>query len=123
MTLSHQLPRIGSSHTIPSIAFAWYTRLLAHPPVVVLVRDIREAMLSNYVKWREQYDGSFAEYVEGDPLGRRHVADVWWYIHFFNRWGDVARARPQNTLIVRYEDLQDSPEYWLRQIAAHMKVP
>jgi hypothetical protein len=118
-----QLPRIGSSHTIPSIAFAWQMCFLAHPPVVVLVRDIREAMLSNYVKWRQQYGGSFTEYVQGDPMGRRHVADVWWYIHFFNRWGDIACANPQNILVVRYEDLKSSPEYWLRHIAAHVKVP
>lgn len=117
------LPRIGSSHTIPSRAFAWRTRLLDHPPVVVFVRDIRQAMLSNFVKWQQHYGGTLADYVRGDPLGRRHVADVWWYVHFFNRWGDVARARPHNTLIVRYEDLQACPRYWLERIASHLRVP
>ncbi len=117
------LPRIGSSHTIPSRAFAWRTRLLDHPPVVVFVRDIRQAMLSNFVKWQQQYGGTLAEYVRGDPLGRRHVADIWWYVHFFNRWGDVARARPHNTLIVRYEDLQACPRHWLERIATHLRVP
>lgn len=117
------LPRIGSSHTIPSCAFAWRLRLLDHPPVVVFVRDIRQAMLSNFVKWQQHYGGTLADYVRGDPLGRRHVADVWWYVHFFNRWGDVARARPHNTLIVRYEDLQACPRHWLERIAAHLRVP
>lgn len=117
------LPRIGSSHTIPSRAFGWRTRLLDHPPVVVFVRDIRQAMLSNFVKWQQHYGGTLAEYVRGDPLGRRHVADIWWYVHFFNRWGDVARARPANTLIVRYEDLQACPRYWLDRIASHLRVP
>ena len=117
------LPRIGSSHTIPSRAFAWRIRLLDHPPVVVFVRDIRQAMLSNFVKWQQHYGGTLAEYVSGDPLGRRHVADIWWYVHFFNRWGDVACARPDNTLIVRYEDLQACPRYWLDRIASHLRVP
>jgi hypothetical protein len=117
-----QLPRIGSSHSIPSIVFAWRLRLFAHPPVVVFVRDIRQAMLSNYVKWRERYDVPFTEYLKGDPLGRRFVADIWWYIHFFNRWGAVAQAWPETTLIVHYEDVQAAPGYWLRRIAQHLGV-
>ncbi len=116
------LPRIGSSHSIPSIAFSWRLRLFAHPPVVVFVRDIRQAMLSNYVKWRERYDVPFTEYLKGDPLGRRFVADIWWYIHFFNRWGAVAQAWPESTLIVHYEDVQAAPGYWLRRIAQHLGV-
>lgn len=119
-----RVPRIGSSHTIPSIAFtwSWLTWLLPHPPVVVLVRDIEQAMRSNFVKWRKRYGASQAEYAHGDPLGRRYVADIWWYMHFFNRWGDVARAQPNNVLVVRYEDLRASPAKWLRLIAAHYGI-
>ena len=115
------LPCIGSSHTIPSIAFSWswLVRVLPHPPVIVLVRDIVPAMRSNYAKWQTCYGVSTAEYVRGDPSGRQFVADVWWYIHFFNRWADVARAQPHNVLVVRYEDLKVSPETCLRRIADH----
>ncbi len=119
-----QLPRLGSSHTIPSIAFswAWLAWLLRHPPVVVLVRDIDAAMRSNYVKWRHRYGASSAVYVRGDPSGRRFIADVWWYIHFFNRWGDLAQARPGTILVLRYEDLQKAPDVWLQRIAAHYRI-
>ena len=117
-----QLPRIGSSHTIPSVAFTWRWRVLDHPPVVVVVRDIREALLSNYVKWRDRYGVDFATYLAGDPSGRTFVADVWWYIHFFNRWGDVAQARPGRILFVRYEDVQVAPTLWLSCMARHMGV-
>ncbi|MEJ0017236.1 MAG: sulfotransferase domain-containing protein [Acetobacteraceae bacterium] len=118
------VPRIASSHTIPSIAFAWrfVNRLCPHPPVVVLVRDIEAAMRSNYVKWRSHYGASATDYVRGDPSGRRYVADVWWYMHFFNRWGDVLRAQPENVLLVHYEDLQAAPAIWLRRIAAHYGI-
>jgi hypothetical protein len=118
------MPRIGSSHTIPSIAFAWgwVNRLLPHPPVIVLVREIVPAMRSNFAKWQDRYEVSSAEYVRGDPLGRQFVADVWWYIHFFNRWGDVARAQPDNILVIRYEELRVSPETCLRRIAAHYGI-
>jgi sulfotransferase family protein/uncharacterized protein DUF1232 len=119
------LPRIGSSHTVPSVAFGWrfLAALLPHPPVVVLVRDIRTAMVSNYVKWQPQYGVRFSAYVRGDPRGRRYIADLWWYIHFFNRWGDVALARPHDVLVVRYEDLLADTSGHLRQIATHLRLP
>jgi hypothetical protein len=115
------LPRIGSSHTIPSIAFRWrwLTRLAPHQPVVVLVRDIRSALLSNYVKWHAQYRVSLSEYVRGDPSGKRFVADLWWYIHFFNRWGDLAAARPETVMVLHYEALRRDPRNALNSAAAH----
>jgi hypothetical protein len=50
------------------------------------------------------------------------VADAWWYVHFFNRWGDMARAHPRQTLLVRYEDVRVRPEFWLRAVAAHFGI-
>lgn len=117
------VPRIGSSHTIPSIAFAWAcARHFAFRPVVVLVRDIRSAMVSHYVKWQHEYQVPFAQYVRGDPSGVRYRADLWWYVHFFNRWGDLATAHPDLVLVVRYEDLKAAPEACLRRIVAHFHI-
>jgi Sulfotransferase domain len=115
------IPRIGSSHTIPSVAFRWpwLTRFAPHPPVVVLVRDIRSALLSNYVKWRAIYRVSLSEFVRGDPSGKRFVADLWWYIHFFNRWGDLAEAQPENVMVLHYEALCRDPRKALNAAAAH----
>lgn len=116
------LPRIGSSHSIPSGAFGWRIAPLRPAPVVVLVRDIREAMLSNYVKWRDRYAVDLPTYARGDPSGRRFVADIWWYIHFFNRWGDVAQAWPERVMIVHYEAVQSAPAAALRRIASHYGI-
>ena len=113
-------PRIGSSHTITSIAFGLpvlHSTVLRARPTVVLVRDIREAMLSNYLKWN--YGVPFADYVEGKPGGRKYIADAWWYMHFYNRWGDLARAQPDRIIVVRYEDIQAQPEFWLRHVGEH----
>jgi hypothetical protein len=119
-----QIPHIGSSHTIPSIAFTWpwLTRAVPFRPVVVLVRDVRSAMASHYVKWQNEYQVPFADFVRGDPSGERYRADIWWYMHFFNRWGDLARAHPAAVLVVRYEDLKADPEACLRRVAAHMQL-
>lgn len=121
---SPHLPRIGSSHTVPSVicSWSWVIRVLPYPPVVVLVRDIQDAMASHYVKWRHQVPGPFSRYVRGDPAGQCYKADIWWYIRFFNRWGDLAQANPGKVLVVRYEDLQADPAACLRRIAAHWRI-
>ncbi len=118
------VPRIASSHTIPSIAFTWpwLNRLLKHPPVVVLVRDIEEALISHYVKWQHDYGVSFDDYLRGDPTARRFKADIWWYIRFFNRWGAIAESRPDNVLVLRYEELQHDPKAALVATATQWNI-
>lgn len=118
------LPNIGRTHTIPSALLntPLARDLVPLKPTVVLVRDIRQAMLSNYVKWREAYGVSLAEYVRGEPEGKRFIADVWWYVLFFNRWGDIA-AKGGRVLVTRYEDIQADPARELRRMAGHWNLP
>jgi hypothetical protein len=117
-------PRIGPSHNLPSSLLSNPTlfHALRLPPVVVLVRDPKEAMLSAYVKWRDELDLTLADYVMSRPHGKRRIADIWWYIEFFNRWGQMATQLPDEVIIVRYEDLQDDPAYWLRRVLQHYGV-
>ncbi len=115
------VPLIGTSHSIPSALHRFVPRFLARrPPIVVMVRDIDAALQSNYRKWHGAYRASPAAFAQGDPSGRRFVADVWWYVHFFNRWGSWAKADPARILIVRYEDLRSDPKLWLPRIASHL---
>jgi hypothetical protein len=90
------------------------------PPVVVLVRDPKEAMLSHFVKWRGVLSLSLHDYICHSSTRRKQLADGWWYIDFFNRWGRMAKAAPEHVLLVRYEDLQNAPEYWLGRISDHL---
>lgn len=115
-------PRLASSHNVPSAAIAWLgaRRLLALPPTVVLVRDIRQAMLSVYVKWAGEIGTDLTAYVRRPAPGR--VADVHWFARFFNHWGDMADAFGRQVLVVRYEDVQAAPEYWLRRIGTHYGI-
>ena len=119
-----QAPRLASSHSVPHALFdSRLVRLgLALPPYVVLVRDLRAALVSNYEKWKARYAVTFKEYLRGDPQGRRYIFDLWGGLHFLNRWARVRRRFPAATLEVRYEDLQLSPETVLAQIFAHFRI-
>ena len=116
-----QTPRIGSSHNLPSRLIRILGRfgLVRLPPTVVLVRDIREALLSHYVKWRGEHDLDLCSYVRSPAPGAKRVADVWWYVRFFNLWGAMVHTFGRQVLVVRYEDLQADPTYWVRRIGDH----
>lgn len=118
-------PRIGSSHNIPSrlVSLPGAADLVHLPPTVVLVRDIRQALLSYYVKWAEAYDlGTLGDFIRRPAPGRRKIDDLWWFIRFFNRWGEVLAARPNEVLLVRHEDVRNSPSAWMRCIWAHWGI-
>lgn len=116
-----QLPRIASTHTIAPNALRWplVRSLFPPPPYGVVVRDIRNVLISNYEKWRASYDVPFSRYVIGDPTSKAFVCDVWWYIHFLNQWGEVAGRYPQETLVLRYEDFQRDRREMLEKLARH----
>jgi hypothetical protein len=115
------LPRIASSHAIPPYAlqWAWLRRLRSPPPYAVVVRDVRDVLVSNYEKWRQDYVVPFSRYVEGDPRGKAYICDAWWYVRFMNRWGEIARRHPDQTLVLRYEDFRRDPLENLRLLADH----
>jgi hypothetical protein len=116
------LPHLGSSHTLPAaLSGAPLVRKLFNmPPVVVLVRSIPDAMLSHYVKWGEMKGLTLSDYVRLPAPGRKDIADVWWYMDFFNRWGAIAQANPHDVKVVRYEDLRADPGGEITRIARHL---
>jgi hypothetical protein len=116
-------PRIGSCHHMPSrlVATLGALELVRIPPVVLLVRNIPDALTSYFFKWRDAKAlGAFGDYVARAP--RRQGVDLWWYIRFFNRWGALRRAIPDRVLVVRYEDVQAEPEAMIRRIWDHWGV-
>lgn len=118
-------PKIGSSHNIPSrvMALLGTADLLALPPTVVLVRDIHEALASYYVKWADAYGlGSFSDYLRRPAPGLKKVDDVWWFIRFFNRWGEALAARPDDIIVVRQEAMKRDPAAVIRRVWSHWGV-
>lgn len=116
------LPRIATSHTIPSALMRYVPA--GRAPITVLIRNIEPALLAGYRKWQGHYDtlaeSPRAAFAAGDPGGRRYIADAWWYVHFFNRWGGWAKADPDRIQVVRYEDLCADPETTLVRVSAHL---
>ncbi|MGE0485053.1 MAG: sulfotransferase domain-containing protein [Gammaproteobacteria bacterium] len=114
-----QLPRLLSSHSLPhpAMAWGWLHDRLRLPPYVVLVRDLRDSLVSNYAKWRERYGVSFTTYIAGEQRAKRYNSDIWWCVRFMNAWGALAVRLPERVTVVRYEDLRRDPAHELARVA------
>ncbi len=119
-----QIPHIVSTHSVaPYVLGSKLVRkLFPLPHYALLVRDIRPFLISHYEKWRFKYKVSFSQYIAGDPQANAYYGDVWWYIRFLNRWGDVASRYPAETFVTRYEDVQKNRAQALRGIFSHFGI-
>lgn len=117
-------PHLVSSHSVPHLLVGsrCLRRVMRLPPYVVLVRDIRAALVANWEKWKDHYRCPFGEFLRGDMGGKRFNSDLWWCIRFCNAWGRVAQRVPSEVLVVRYEDLQRDPLPELARIDAFWKL-
>ena len=118
------LPVLRSAHSLPPwplYSRALYRRL-ALPPWVVLVRDPRASLVSNYVKWQARYGVSFGEFLRGDPGGHHYNSDLWWCLRFMNAWGRLAAAQPARVLVLHYERLQADPAAALAAVNDHFRL-
>ena len=119
-----QTPRIASSHSIPH---AWFDSrlvrsLIKFPPNVVLLRDLRAALVSNFEKWKDKYACGFSEYLHGDLKGKRFNFDLWTGMHFYNRWGRVQQRFPNSIYVTTYERLGADPRSEIERIFRHLKI-
>ena len=118
------VPRIASTHSIPPYAlqWTWLRKTAQFPPYAVVVRDVRNVLVSNYEKWKERYGVSFSEYLFGDPQSNKYICDIWWYIRYMNRWGDVASKFSAETAVLHYEDFQEDRVTNLQKIFQHFRL-
>ena len=118
------LPRLISSHSMPHplLTYRWTQRCFGLPQYVVLVRDLRTSLASNFVKWRSRYGVNFSTYLQGDVSGGSYNSDIWWSLRFLNSWGDAAARLPERITVLRYEDLQAASEKELSRVASHFQL-
>lgn len=112
------IPRVISSHSIPPIITAYLlnTGKINLPKYVLLVRDIRTSLVSNFRKWENRYGVSFSEFLRGDPSGRKYNSDLWWSIRFLNAWYRLSCIPGSQILTVHYESLLKDPRFQLDTI-------
>jgi hypothetical protein len=120
-----RIPDLRSTHSIAPLLLPMLLGggLVKLPPLIVLVRDMRVSLVSNYRKWAARYATDFSRFLRGDPSGRRYNSDIWWCIRFHNAWGRQVHDRPNAVRLVRYEDLHAEPQRVLAEIAAHLGLP
>lgn len=118
------VPRIVRTHTeMPVRLYRLLRRRLRFPRYVVLVRDLRHAMVSYYEKDPPgQRRATFAEYLRGKDSFRFDHA-LYRQIRFLNSWAHVRRLDPRRVLVVRYEDLIADPAGQTRRVWSHLGFP
>jgi hypothetical protein len=117
------LPRLMSSHTIPGFGYDFGPlRPGTSPPVVVLVRDLRHVLVSHYERWKNRMGLSWSQYLRLPFDQEKARCDIWWYIHFLNRWGDCAKRLPHEITSLHYEDLRKNTAPNIECILRHFDL-
>jgi hypothetical protein len=98
---------LAHSHTIPSplIRSKILRSVLKLPKYVLLIRDIRSSLVSNFEKRKNSYNCNFSEYLRGDIAGKKFSSDIWSCIRFMNTWGETLNKYPDQVVLVKYEDI------------------
>jgi hypothetical protein len=117
------IPQIVHSHTIPHYLnrSRRLVCLVHFPKYLILVRDMRDALVSHFEKWKDEYGVSFSTYLRGDMRGR-YGNDIWLQIRFLNAWGAVAKRQPERTQVLKYEALCGDTKGELARVCAFFGI-
>lgn len=127
-----QIPRIVSSHQIPSplVSNRLALGLVKLPKYVLLVRDPRIIAVSHYRKHEPKYKVPFSVFLRADVAAMRKVSkkrkfdkDIWWDIRFLNSWSKMLRLMPGKIHLVRYEDMRKNTAGHLSEIMRFLGMP
>ena len=119
-----QIPRIFHTFRVPHYLLRSRTlfRLLHFPKHLILVRDLRDALVSNYEKRKDEYGVDFSSYLRGDARGKLYRHDIWMRIQFLNGWGAVAERHPKHAAVLKYEDLKADTRGRLAWVCDHFNI-
>jgi len=110
------IPRIQHSHK-------GYSILYRGSKVVLLVRDLRDSMVSSY----DTYSGSidpdmdFSSFLRAQGVDGRYHRTLERRVAFLNSWHEN-RDRLDDLLVVRYEDLKSDTESEVRSVLEFMGI-
>ncbi len=102
-----ELPAVFVTHLAPDAS------LFGAAPVLFLLRDPREVMVSGFhheVRHKKHFSGPMAEFLDKGEYGLAA------YIAYHNVWADA--LRPERDLVLTYRELSDDAGAALRRIVA-----
>ena len=119
-----QIPWIVAAHSAPHYLLRSRTlhRLLHFPRYVVLVRDIRDALVAHYEKRKTRYDVDFSTYLRGDVRGKKYKHDIWLRIRLLNGWGAVVERQPERVAVIKYEELLEDTDGQFARVCDHLDL-
>ncbi len=120
-----QIPRILQTHRPPHYMFRSCTlsRWLHLPRRLVLVRDIRDSLVSQYEKYESEYNVDFSTFLHGGLRGKKFAYyNVWTRIQFLNGWGAVVARNAEEVAVLKYEDLVADPHGRLARVCDHFNI-
>ena len=116
------IPQIVHSHGYPH-ALTLKVPGLHFPKYLVLVRDLKESLVSHYDRFKGDYKGAdFSTYLRGDVHQKTFHSDIWSRIRFMNEWGRVLEKKPSSVMPLRYEDVKKDPAAALHAVCGFFGI-
>jgi hypothetical protein len=123
--IHRHIPQIIHSHALPSplVHIPPFGRLLRYPRYILLLRDMRAALVSRYEKHKVDFpDCAFSDFLRGDPRNRRFDKDIWWELRFLNAWHRIDGWMPGQVRVIHYEHLLQDTRQNLRAVCEHLQL-
>lgn len=124
-----QIPRIVQSHEIPSplVHMPPLPSLLTFPKYVLLLRDMRASLVSQYEKKKhmEPFQMSFAAYLRNRRIIANGIRrDIWHRMRMLNAWDrDINRLPEGRVLVMHYEDMKRDAAREVRRVWEFFEFP
>lgn len=111
----------ASAEGLPLIAVShreFDASLFARVPVVMLVRDPRDVLVSSYfhqTRHKHRFDGSIAEFLASEAFGAASIAE------YHNKWAKGLECRP--SLVLSYEQMSRATVETVGTILTFLDLP
>ncbi|WP_379923345.1 sulfotransferase domain-containing protein [Erythrobacter sp. R86502] len=111
-TVAPDLPLIAVSHR------TYDANLFARVPVVMLVRDPRDVLVSSYfhqTRHKHRFEGTMADFLESEAFGAASIAE------YHNNWAKGLECRP--SLVLSYEEMSGATTDTVGTILHFLNLP
>ena len=112
-------PRTGNYAQFRGINFLGVKKMFKHKKIIFLVRNPKDVLVSYYYEWTKrrdlQYRGTLSAFIREDFT----LPTI---INFMNSWAKELEKRPQDVLLITYENLHNDPLKELQKTLKHLVI-